>query len=189
MKKNSQVADQDRRWSKVNTKLDVPLNAMMLSMIVQLLLAFIYFGSTAAFNAFSGVGVITLTLSYAVPILASVMDGRKQIKEGSFYLGALGVFANWVAISKASQQICIAFLTISIVWSALVIPLFCMPTFLPVTLETMNYASVVFAGFVAIATGWYFIWGKKNYQGPPTQSDAVLEARRASVVSHTGDKL
>lgn len=64
-----------------------------------------------------------------------------------------------------------------------------MPTYLPVTLESMNYASVVFAGFVAIATGWYFIWGKKNYQGPPTQSDAVMEARRASIVSHTGDKL
>jgi hypothetical protein len=73
---------------------------MMLSMAVQVLLAFIYFGSTAAFNAFSGVGVITLTLSYVVPIIASVIDGRKQIKEGSFYLGALGVFANWVSISK-----------------------------------------------------------------------------------------
>jgi hypothetical protein len=75
---------------------------MMLSMAVQLLLGFIYFGSTAAFNAFSGVGVITLTLSYAVPIIASVMNGRQQVKEGSFYLGALGTFCNWVAISKKS---------------------------------------------------------------------------------------
>ena len=75
------------------------------------------------------------------------------------------------------------------VWSALVIPLFCMPTYLPVTLTSMNYASVVFAGFVAIATAWYFVWGKKNYQGPPTQSDAVLEARRASVASHGNGKL
>ncbi|KAJ4288665.1 hypothetical protein N0V90_011902 [Kalmusia sp. IMI 367209] len=160
-------------WNKVNRKLDVPLNAMMLSMVVQLLLGFIYFGSTAAFNAFSGVGVITLTVSYAVPVVASVMGGRKQVKEGSFYLGALGAFCNWVCI----------------LWSVLVIPLFCMPTFLPVTLQTMNYASVVFAGFFAIATGWYFIWGKKNYQGPPTQAEAVLQARRASVVSHSGSKI
>ena len=35
----------------------------------------------------------------------------------------------------------------------------------------MNYASVVFAGFIAIAAGWYGIWGYKNYRGPPT--DAV----------------
>ncbi|KAL5376213.1 hypothetical protein DPSP01_010676 [Paraphaeosphaeria sporulosa] len=160
-------------WNKVNTKLDVPLNAMMLSMAIQVLLAFIYFGSTAAFNAFSGVGVITLTLSYAVPIIASVMNGRQQVKEGSFYLGALGTFCNWV----------------SIIWSIFIIPLFCMPTFLPVTLETMNYASVVFVGFVFISTAWYFIWGKKNYQGPPMAAETVLEARRASVVSHTDNKL
>jgi len=51
-------------WSKVNRALDVPLNAMMLSMVVQILLGLIYFGSSAAFNAFSGVGVISLTLSY-----------------------------------------------------------------------------------------------------------------------------
>lgn len=75
---------------------------MMLSMTIQLLLGFIYFGSTAAFNAFSGVGVINLTLSYAVPIIASVMNGRKQVKEGSFYLGALGTFCNWVSISESS---------------------------------------------------------------------------------------
>jgi uncharacterized membrane protein YfcA len=48
----------------------------------------------------------------------------------------------------------------------------------------MNYASVVFFAFFMIATAWYFAWGKKNYQGPPTHEDAILEARRASVVSH-----
>lgn len=32
----------------------------------------------------------------------------------------------------------------------------------------MNYASVVFVGFTAIAGGWYVAWGHKNYSGPPT---------------------
>lgn len=35
----------------------------------------------------------------------------------------------------------------------------------------MNYASVVFAGFIAIAALWYGVWGYNNYRGPPT--DAV----------------
>jgi hypothetical protein len=70
-----------------------------------------------------------------------------------------------------------------IAWSALAIPLFSMPTTIPVTAELMNYASVVFAGFFFIATVWYFVWGKKNYEGPPTHEDAVLEARRASMIS------
>ncbi|KAF2466467.1 amino acid transporter [Lindgomyces ingoldianus] len=155
-------------WRAVNENLDVPLNAMMLSMVVQILLGVIYFGSAAAFNAFSGVGVICLTLSYAVPIAVSLAGGRRHIAEGSFNLGVFGVVCNVIALC----------------WSALAIPLFCMPSAIPVAAETMNYASVVFFAFFVISGAWYFIWGKKNYQGPPTHEDAVLEARRASVISH-----
>lgn len=42
-----------------------------------------------------------------------------------------------------------------------------MPTTIPVTVDTMNYASVVFFAFVALSFGWYVAWGHKNYQGPP----------------------
>lgn len=30
----------------------------------------------------------------------------------------------------------------------------------------MNYASVVFVGFVSISGVWYGVWGRKNYIGP-----------------------
>ena len=72
-------------------------------------------------------------------------------------------------------------LTKSLAWSLLVTPLFSFPFFNPVTAETMNYASVVFVGFTAISLAWYFVWGKKNYRGPPTEAEEV--ARRASVLS------
>ena len=90
-------------WKNVNEKLDVPLNAMMLSMGVQLVLGLIYFGSTAAFNAFSGVGVICLTLSYACPIAVSLAGGRKHIAEGSFHLGALGTFCNVISLCTSQS--------------------------------------------------------------------------------------
>lgn len=85
-------------WMQVNKSLDVPFNAMMLSMAVQLILGLINFGSSAAFNAFSGVGVICLTASYATPISISLFTGRKQVKTGRFYLGPLGIVCNVVAI-------------------------------------------------------------------------------------------
>jgi predicted small integral membrane protein len=59
-----------------------------------------------------------------------------------------------------------------------------MPPAIPVVAELMNYASVVFFAFFVISTAWYFFWGKKNYQGPPTHEDAVMEVRRASLASH-----
>lgn len=41
-----------------------------------------------------------------------------------------------------------------------------MPSYLPVTAETINYAFAVFAGFLIIAITWYSIWGHKGFKGP-----------------------
>jgi amino acid transporter len=85
-------------WKTVNVSLGVPLNAMLLSMAVQLSLGLIYFGSETAFNAFSSSGVIFLTVSYAVPVMISLATGRRHVKGGSFNLGILGAFCNVVAL-------------------------------------------------------------------------------------------
>lgn len=45
-----------------------------------------------------------------------------------------------------------------------------MPAYLPVTAKSVNYAPVVFVGFVVIAYAWYMAWGRKHYQGPPTDA-------------------
>lgn len=96
-------------WSQVNHNLDVPLNAMMLCMVIELVLGLIYFGSSAAFNAFSGVGVICLTTAYATPIVVSMLDGRKIVSNASFKLGKLGYFCNIVAVGEwiSSTSLCV----------------------------------------------------------------------------------
>lgn len=88
-------------WMKVNRSLDVPVNAMMLCMAVEIILGLIYFGSSAAFNAFSGVGVICLTASYACPIAINLFAGRKAVQNAKFSLGKFGYFANVVSIGES----------------------------------------------------------------------------------------
>ena len=92
-----------KQWMKVNKKLDVPVNAMVLCMVVELVLGLIYFGSPVAFNAFSGVGVISLTFSYAIPIAISLLTGRHKVRNAKFPLGKLGVPANIIAIGMCSM--------------------------------------------------------------------------------------
>ena len=87
-------------WKVVNTKLDVPLNAMMLSMVIQLALGCIYFGSLAAYNAFIGSAVIFLTFAYTAPVLVSLLGGRKALAMGAYDFKAFGVFCNVVTIGK-----------------------------------------------------------------------------------------
>lgn len=90
-------------WRTVNHKLDVPLNAMMLGMVVEIALGCVYFGSTAAYNAFSGVGVIFLTVSYASPIAVSLIFRRREdIKNGHFDMGIIGLIANVLALGTFS---------------------------------------------------------------------------------------
>ncbi|KAJ4369976.1 hypothetical protein N0V83_005740 [Neocucurbitaria cava] len=176
-----------RLWRKVDKRFDIPLMALVLSTVVDCLLGLIYFGSSAAFNSFTGVATICLSTSYGMPILISVLRGRKAVANSSFSLGKFGYAINVAMIA----------------WICLAVVLFCMPVSLPVEPATMNYASVVFAGFAAISIAWYFIRGRKTFTGPPVPTDvapgeevpvaglAVLESRqeRNGDVEVKGEKL
>lgn len=146
-----------RLWSQVDKRFDIPLLALVLSTVVDCLLGLIYFGSSAAFNSFTGVATICLSASYGMPILVSVIRGRQAVKNSSFSLGKFGYAINVTMIA----------------WICLALVLFCMPVSLPVEAATMNYASVVFAGFALISVLWYFIRGRKEFTGPPVPTDVA----------------
>lgn len=146
-----------RFWKKVDKRFDIPLGALILSTAVDCLLGLIYFGSSAAFNSFTGVATICLSTSYGMPILISILRGRQAVKNSSFSLGRFGYAINIATIC----------------WICLAVVLFCMPVSLPVEPATMNYASVVFAGFATISIAWYFIRGRKDFTGPPVPKDVA----------------
>lgn len=89
-----------RWWKRIHPTWDVPLNAMAMCMVIELLLSFIYYGSPVAFSAFSGVGVICLTCSYATPIVISLATGRRHLRGARFHLGKFGYLCNVISISK-----------------------------------------------------------------------------------------
>lgn len=141
-----------RLWRQVNPRLDVPVYAILLSALIDCLLGLIYFGSSAAFNSFTGVATICLSTSYGLPILISMLRGRRAVRHSSFSLGRrVGFVVNLVTVC----------------WIALAVVLFCMPVSIPVDPGSMNYASVVFAGFALVSLGWYFAYARKHFTGPP----------------------
>lgn len=94
------------KWLKqVNRPLGIPLNGMICSFVVQVLLGLIWFGSHAAYNAFNGVGVIFLNLSYVMPIGISLLRGRKDLVGSPFNLGHIGgITANVISCGKFFQH-------------------------------------------------------------------------------------
>ena len=98
-----------RFWSKVDKRLDVPLGGIFLSTLVDCLLGLIYFGSAAAFNSFTGVATICLSTSYGLPILISLIRGRKLVEHSSFSLGKFGFAINaltvcWITLGKCRNH-------------------------------------------------------------------------------------
>jgi amino acid transporter len=173
-------------WRRVNKKLGMPVWALALSTVVDCLLGCIYFGSSAAFNSFTGVATICLSMSYGVPVLVLLVRRRELVKGSPYSLGKFGTLINIICV----------------VWIVFAVVIFCMPVSLPVDSSTMNYASVVFAGFAAIAIAWYFAYARRNFHGPPvlsseefvpgvlhaTENNAGTESETPDVVSEKNSK-
>lgn len=132
----------------VNKTLGVPLWALALTTLVQMLLGLINLGSSSAFTAFVSVGVIALQVAYAIPIgLSLIGDKRHQVNQAKWNVGHLvGITVNVIAL----------------LWILFEVVLFSMPSALPVTEVSMNYASVVLVGFLFISAAWYFIHARKG---------------------------
>lgn len=136
-----------RLWSKVDERHGTPIWALVLTTIIEMLLGLINLGSSSAFLAFVSVGVISLAVSYGIPIVISMFHKRKEVNSARWTLGNyIGPVVNLLAV----------------LWIAFEVVLFSMPTALPVTEVSMNYAIVVFVGFMVLSAIWYGVYARKG---------------------------
>ncbi|KAJ8073084.1 hypothetical protein PM082_019952 [Marasmius tenuissimus] len=156
-----------RFFAKISTGSSIPLNAYLLSTLVQLLLGLVSLGPRTAYNAFVGVAVMCLGASNAMAIGVSLADRRRGVVDSPFSLGKLGPPLNIIAV----------------LWIAFEIVLFSMPAVVPVTPFSMNYASVVFVGFGVISAVWYMVGGRHHYRGPPEPREFVEGSKREKLGS------
>ena len=131
-----------RLWSKVDERHKTPIAALTLTTLVQMLLSLIYLGSSSAFNAFVSVGVVALAVSYGIPIALSMSTGRAGVNTAPWSFGSR---VGWVIN------------TVAVIWISFELVLFSMPPAIPIDASTMNYAIVVFVGFMTISAVWYGI--------------------------------
>lgn len=142
--------------SRIHPHFGVPIESLVVLTVVQMLLGLINLGSTSAFTAFVSVGVVALSLSYGVPIVLSMANGRAQVSKARFRCP--GTILGWVNN------------VVSLAWILFELVLFCMPTSLPTTSVAMNYASVVLVGLCGLAGIWYAVHARKVYRGPPEEN-------------------
>ncbi|KAI2467264.1 amino acid transporter [Annulohypoxylon bovei var. microspora] len=150
-----------RLWSKVDERHGTPILALALTTFIEMLLGLINLGSSSAFLAFVSVGVISLAVSYGIPIVISLFHNRKEVNSARWTMGRyIGPVVNVLAV----------------IWIVFEVILFSMPTALPVTDVSMNYAIVVFVGFMVLSAIWYGVYARKVYRGPPESDGLAVDS-------------
>jgi amino acid transporter len=134
-------------WSKVDEKHGSPIWALTLATLVQLLLGLISLGSTSAFLAFVSVSVMALSVAYGIPIMLSIIYMRREVRTAPWKMNnAVGWVINAIAMA----------------WITFEMVIFSMPSVIPIDEVSMNYAVVVFFGFMGLSTLWYFVYARKG---------------------------
>ncbi|KAF4334207.1 choline transporter [Fusarium beomiforme] len=87
----------------------------------------LYLGSDLAFNSLISTGLLLQYISYSVPVVLVLLQGRSNFQHGPFWYPKLGLIANVVMLS----------------WTIVALIFYCFPYYTPVVAVQMNYASPV----------------------------------------------
>lgn len=137
-------------FSKVSKTYRNPFNSIVFCAVIVTVLGLIYLGSSTAFSAFVGSFAILGFLSYICAILPHILNFRRGIEPGPFWMGKwLGLFVNAIA--------CAFIMAFTVI--------FCFPFALPVDAKSMNYACLISGGLTVFVAAWWIV-RRKTYQGP-----------------------
>jgi choline transport protein len=141
----------------LNTRL--PINAILVTLVINVLLALISIGSLTAFGAFYSVVLAAYQSSFL--LAASVMLRKRlstptsEIPWGPFCLKRLGVPITILAIIYTVLALFFSF------W----------PAFAQVDAATMNYSCLIFGGALIFSMVFWVLYGRKVYVGPIWEFD------------------
>lgn len=130
----------------------IPLNAVMISLLVTSLLSLINIGSAVALNAILSLTAVSLLTSYIIVISCLVLKRLRgqPLPPRRWDLGKWGLPINIAALCYLAPIYVFAFF----------------PVALPVVATSMNWAIVMYVGIMGFATVYYFAYGRKVYLPP-----------------------
>ena len=139
-------------FRRVSMKWNVPATSIVLVLATNFCIGLISVGSATAFYAFTSVTTISLYVSYAIPVVLMIMKRLRgeHIPFGPFTLGRWGLPINCFAVAYTTFTSIFMFF----------------PPFAQTDATTFNWAVVMLAGTLAISIGYWFITGRKTFQGP-----------------------
>ena len=130
----------------------VPINSILFSLVILVVIALINIGSTAALNTIFALLTGATSFSYALSIACILIKRLKgePLPPARFSLGKMAVPINIFAVAYVVTAAVASFF----------------PVATPVTTEDMNWSCVMFMGVLIIAVLDYVVRGRKHYIEP-----------------------
>jgi choline transport protein len=155
-------------FKRVETDQRIPVRTVNLFCGVILLLSLINIGSTVALNAILSLTTISLYASYIIPI-ACLISMRLRVKDKIYtsesdhamIFEELLIFGRW-NLEKWGMLIN----NFAVCYATLSIPFMTLPTSMPLTAATMNYAGLIFLSVLCLASADYLARGRYVFIGP-----------------------
>lgn len=144
----------DHYFSAVSDAQHVPVRCILVITGFQMVLGFIYLGNTTAFNAILSMSIISMYISYMLPIAYMLFGGRERLDSHM-----LGPFKLGRGLGRVLNVVSLVWMTVAIVFSTF-------PTAMPVTPQNMNYSIVVLAGWLLFGIVYYAAYGHAKYDVP-----------------------
>ncbi|KAK4229729.1 GABA permease-like protein [Podospora fimiseda] len=139
--------------SKVDSRLHTPKNSITLTCGITILLSLINIGSDVAFNAIISLNLVSLMLTYIVSISAVLYKRVTDTTTTFSSPWSLGKYGKWVNVMGIMYSVHAFFWCF---W----------PEGPDVTLQTFNWAVVMFLGVGGLCWVDYLVRGRKVYEGP-----------------------
>ncbi|KAL2424571.1 Choline transport protein [Exophiala dermatitidis] len=148
--------------SRVEPRTKLPLYSVGISVVITLLLGLINIGSSAAFNAVASLVVAGYLGSYTLPmglLLHKKLFNPSSIHYGPWTLGRrLGIFCN----------------AFGLLWIAITMTFSFFPSVrTDLTLQSMNWSSLIWGGTMLIGVASYFGYLRGKYNGPIVETDII----------------
>ncbi|KAI9932421.1 hypothetical protein MW887_008662 [Aspergillus wentii] len=141
-------------WTRVTPWTGTPLYAVWISVFFCIAINLIGLGSYAAISGVFTVCSIALDWSYCIPVLCKLFFGKFQ--PGPWHMGPFSTIVNiWACL-----------------WTLFVSVIFVLPTAMPVSANSMNYACVFLVAVLFFSMIYWYIRGKFVYTGPITEAVA-----------------
>jgi amino acid transporter len=158
--------------ARIHPRFKLPLNAIILTAIINLLLSLINIASVTAFNAMLSLAIISLYLTYVAPIILILylrVRYPTSIEWGPFRMGRVGPAVNLISVIYTAyawvprQHRCRNQLHTDLILRCIFL-LF--PPYAATNSENMNWTVLVCGATVLGAACTWFFGAKHRYKGP-----------------------